>query len=118
MEIIRIDASDRRQAKAFLDLPFDLYRDVPQWVPPLAGDARRMLDRRRHPFYRHSDAAFFLALERDRPVGRLAALDNARYNEFNQERTAFFYLFECTDDRAVALALFEAAFSWARARAG
>ena len=114
MEIRQLDTSDRRQVNAFLRLPFDLYRDVPQWVPPLAPDARRMLDRRRHPFYRHSDAAFFLLYGHDRPIGRLAVLNNANHNAYNRSRTAFFYLFECINDPAAASVLFEAGFAWAR----
>jgi GNAT superfamily N-acetyltransferase len=116
MKIIQIDTADRRCLKQFLDLPFRLYRDVPQWVPPIASDARQMLDRRRHPFYRHSDAAFFLALDDGQVIGRLAVLDNHNYNTFNQERTAFFYLYECEDHRTASQALFDAAFEWARAR--
>ncbi len=116
MELIQVDTSNRAQVRRFLRLPFDLYRDVPQWVPPLAPDARRMLDRRRHPFYRNSTAAFFLAVDGSRTVGRLAVLDNADYNAFNHERTAFFYLFECENDIGTAAALFDAGFAWARAR--
>ena len=114
--ILKIDTADKRQARAFLELPFRLYRDTPQWVPPLAGDAARMLDRKRHPFYRHSDAAFFLVLNGQEVVGRIAALDNANYNDYNHERTAFFFLFECANDAPAARALFEAAFAWARTR--
>ncbi len=115
--------ANRAQVRQFLALPFRLYRDIPQWVPPLAPDARRMLDPRRHPFYRHSEAAFFLAENgRGRPIGRIAVLDNHHYNAYNEggptgpQRTAFFYLFECEDDRQAARALFEAAFAWARQR--
>ncbi len=115
--IVEVDTSNRRQVGQFLDLPFRLYRDTPQWVPPLASDVRRMLDRKRHPFYRHSDAAFFLALDGSgTAVGRIAVLDNRNYNAYNHEQTAFFYLFECEDDPATAQALFDAAFAWARAR--
>jgi hypothetical protein len=116
VELIQVDTSSRSQVRQFLRLPFELYRDVPQWVPPLATDAARMLDRRRHAFYRHSDAAFLLAIDARHPIGRLAVLDNARYNTFNHEHAAFFYLFECVDDRAVAQALFDAGFAWARSR--
>ncbi len=116
MQIIEIDTNDRRSVRKFLHLPFDLYRNVPQWVPPLAADVARMLDRRRHPFYQHSEAAFFLAMVDDRVVGRIAVLDNRHYNDFNHEKTAFFYLFECEENRAAALALFEAALAWARGR--
>lgn len=116
MQLITVDVTDRRQVRRFLDLPFRLYRACPQWVPPLAPEARRMLDRR-HPFYRHSEAAFFMALERNgQPLGRLAVLENRHYNDYNRERTAFFYLFECANDPAAAGALFDAAFTWARAR--
>jgi GNAT superfamily N-acetyltransferase len=116
MDILPVDTTSRRHVQQFLDLPFRLYRDIPQWVPPLDSDARLMLDRRRHPFYKHSDAAFFLAVRDGRAVGRVAVLDNRRYNDFNTERTAFFYLFECEDDPGAAQALFGAAFEWARAR--
>ncbi len=116
MGVVGIDTAKRSQVRQFLELPFRLYRDVPQWVPPLAGDVELMLDRRRHPFYRHSEAAFFLALEGDRARGRLAVLENRNYNAFNGTRTAFFCLFECEDSVPTALALFEAAAAWARAR--
>jgi hypothetical protein len=49
-------------------------------------------------------------------VGRLAVLDNRRYNDHNHARTAFFYLFECEQDLEIARGMFEAGCSWARAR--
>lgn len=102
MKIIQVDLDQRRQVRDFLDLPFRLYRDVPQWVPPLQGDERLRLDRRRYPYYRHSAAAFFLAYQDRLAVGRLAALDNRRHNEYNHAKTAFFYMFECENDPAAA----------------
>lgn len=116
MSLVTVDTTDRRQVKQFLDLPFHIYRECPQWVPPLASDVRHVLDRR-HPFYRHSDAAFFLVTENDgHAVGRIAVLDNRNYNAFNHEETAFFYLFECQNNPEAAHVLFDAAFRWARSR--
>jgi hypothetical protein len=116
MDVIKIDTTNKSDVQRFLDFPFQLYRDVPQWVPPFASDAQRMLDRKKHPFYRHSAAEFFLAVQADRVVGRLAVLDHRPYNEWNHAQTAFFYLFECENDREVSRSLFNAAFEWARAR--
>jgi hypothetical protein len=116
LQLLEVNTSDRRQVKQFLDLPFAIYRDIPQWVPPLSIDAARPLNRRRHPFYKHSAAAFYLAVNDGRTVGRIAVLDNRNYNAFNHERTAFFNLFECEDDLAASGLLFEAAFAWARGR--
>jgi GNAT superfamily N-acetyltransferase len=116
MDIIQIDTANLRDVRRFLDFPFQLYRDVPQWVPPFAADAKRMLDRKKHPFYQHSTAEFFIAVKADRVVGRLAVLDHRRYNDWNHAQTAFLYLFESEDDRAVSRGLFNAAIDWARAR--
>ena len=116
MHIVHIAAAEGRRVKQFLDLPSRLYRDTPQWVPPLSSDARRVFDRKRYAFYRHSEAAFFLAMDGERAAGRIAAIDNRLYNEFNKERTAFFYLFECEENRAASQSLFDAAFDWARSR--
>jgi hypothetical protein len=115
VDILQIDPSRRDLARRFLDLPFRLYAHTPQWVPPMSFDAARMLDRR-HPFYQHSSAAFFLANEDGRDVGRLAVLDNAHYNTYNSTRTAFFYLFECEQNHEAALGLFTAASEWVDSR--
>ena len=116
MHIHRLDVNSRRDVHRFVDFPFRLYRDSAQWVPPFVAEVRAQLDPNRHPFYQHSEAAFFLALEGDEVVGRLAVLDNARYNRARDERTAFFYHFDAVNDRAVSRALFDAGFDWARGR--
>ncbi len=108
--------STKKDIQDFLALPFKIYRDIPQWVPPLAGDARLVFDRKRFPFYQHSEAAFFLARQNGEPVGRICVMENRRFNDFRGENAAFFYLFESIRDAAVADALFDAAEDWARAR--
>jgi hypothetical protein len=116
MEILQVDPAKRKQVRTFLNLPGRIYRDMPLWVPPLVGDERLRLDTKHYPFYKHSTAAFFLAIREDLPVGRLAVLNNHRHNEFNHTKEAFFYLFECDPDQEAACELFEAAFAWARER--
>ncbi len=116
MSILQLDFNNQKQVDDFLRLPFSIYRDVPQWVPPLQMDERLRLSPKRFPFYQHSQAAFFLAYEKTGPIGRLAILDNRRYNEFNKTKTAFFYMFECERDLEAATALFNAGFNWARSR--
>lgn len=116
MIVRQVDPNSRNDRQTFLELPFRLYRDVPQWVPPLEMDARRVFDPR-HSFYRSGEAAFLLVLdERGKALGRLAVLHNRAYNEFNHDSAAFFYLFECEDSSAAAQALFRWAADWARGR--
>jgi len=116
MNITQIDLTNKKQVRDFLDLPFRIYADIPQWVPPLRMDDCLRLDPKRYPFYRHSQAGFFLAYEGTRVVGRIAAIHNRLYNQYNNEASAFFYLFECENSREIANALFDAACDWARKR--
>ena len=113
----QIDLTNRRQVSDFLCLPGRVYRGSPYWVAPLRGEARRMLDPRRNPYFKHSQAAFFLAYDQaGEVVARLACLDHRLYNEHNHDKTVFFHLFEALDLPGVSLPLFEAAGEWARAR--
>ena len=116
MSILQIDLTDRRQVQEFLALSFRIYGDIPQWVPALQTDERLRLNLKRYPFYRHSSAAFFLARDNGRTIGRLAVLDPCLYNEHNNEQTAFFYMFECENDQDTTTGLFAAGFEWARRR--
>lgn len=110
-----VPARDRRLLERFIRLPWSIYRDDPAWVPPLLSDVRKVLDRS-HPFHRHAEVEYFLALRDERPVGRIAAIVNHAYNEFHETKTGFIGLFESVDDEGVAAALFEAATDWLRDR--
>ncbi len=116
MRIHKIDTDKRRDVDRFIQVPFDLYRDCPQWVPPIVSGMRATLNRNRFPFFKHSEADFFIAEQGKEAVGRITAINNRLYNEYHQSKTAFFYYFEAVDDQQVADALFEAAFDWARQR--
>lgn len=116
MNVRQVDASSRHDVRQFIRLPFDLYAGCRQWVPPLVPDMHLVMDRRKHPFYRHSDAAFFLAEVGGRPVGRIQVVDHRNFNRFHGKEAAFFYYFESIDDFEVSRALFEAVFDWARRR--
>lgn len=114
MKIIQINQNDHKHRRAFIQFPFDLYRDTPQWVPPMRMEMRKLF-RSDYAFYQYGEAAFLLAQDDNGQVlGRLTVANNHRYNEFHKTKTAFFYYFETVNDQAVADALFERGFDWAR----
>jgi hypothetical protein len=71
LNIEKIDTDNKVQVKRFVDLPYKLYKDCPQWVPPLYMDAYLPLNRKKHPFFEHSEADFFLAIRAGEVVGRI-----------------------------------------------
>ena len=114
---VRIEAVTNRKAlMEFIRLPWRIYRGIPQWVPPLIMDQKTLLSRTRNPFFQHADVEYFLARRNGQAVGRIAAIVNRAYVEFQGEQVGFFGFLETVDDSAVAAALFDAAAEWLRAR--
>lgn len=105
-----------RERKQFVTLPWRIYRDDPDWVPPLIRDELEFISPKHNPFFEHADVEHFIAWKGPEPVGRIAAIHNRLHNEFHGDRVGFFGLFECADDPSVASALFEAAEEWLRSK--
>ena len=63
-------ARDRRR---FVDLPFRLYRDDPNWVPPLKREALGLITPAKNGWFSHAEACLFLAERGGAVVGRISA---------------------------------------------
>ncbi len=116
LTIEKVDTNNKSQVKRFVEFYYALYRDCPQWVPPLYVDAYLPLNRKKHPFFEHSEADFFLAVRDGKVVGRICASENKPFNAYHKTKKAQFYFFDLIDDIEVAKALFDAVFDWARGR--
>jgi GNAT superfamily N-acetyltransferase len=110
------EVMSRSERDAFIKFQWQIYANDSAWVPPLIVERKRFLDRKRHPFYRHGEAALFLARKNGRIAGRIMASDDPNYNSLHGTNVGCFGLFECIEDRDVAAALFDAASSWLRKR--
>src|SRR3954452_10539724 len=106
----------RKDMTRFIKLPFRLYRDQPNWVPPLLYERRRHLNRKKNPFFEHAEAEYFLAWRDGEVVGRISAHIDHHLNEFQKNDWGLFGFFESIDDQEVADALFKAAEDWNRER--
>ena len=105
-----------RDLKEFIRFPYRHYRNNPVWVPPLIQDQKVLLNPEKHPFYRHADTRFFLALKDGKTAGRIAAIIDHKHNEFHSEKMGLFGFFESTDDFAVAEGLLSSAKQWVKDR--
>jgi len=116
MKVRKIDTENPDDVERFVRFPFQLYRGSRLWVPPLLSDARKVLNRQRHPTYQHASADFFLAEHDGQTLGRIGVIHNRKHNEYRKVKAAFFGYFEVVEDLEVARALFQAAYEWARAK--
>jgi hypothetical protein len=116
MQVRKLDTERAQDVRQFINFSFDLYRECPQWVPPILPEIKLVLNRKKHPFYRHSAAEFFVAESEGQTLGRIVVMDNRNYNNYHRRKDAFFYYFDVVDDMDVARALFNAVCDWVRSR--
>jgi GNAT superfamily N-acetyltransferase len=110
------EVRDGSDLDRFLKVPWRIYEDDPQWVPPLLIDVKEFIDRRKHPFYLHGEATHFIAVRGDETLGRILVSDDPLCNRDHNENVGCFGMFETIDDPATAHALLDAAAEWLRKR--
>ncbi|MEE9433869.1 MAG: N-acetyltransferase [Sphingorhabdus sp.] len=104
--------------KAFVELPYRLYADDPNWVPPLKGEVHALLTPGENPWFEHGEMQLFLAERDGQVVGRISAhLDHLALKQPPEQGmgpgVGFWGLFEGGDD-AVFRALIAVAEDWLR----
>lgn len=111
-ELIVKPVVSRREQKAFLEFPWTLYRDDPNWIPPLRSDQKELVNFRPHPFYIRNEIQTFLAYRDGAVCGRVAAIVDRGFIEYHKEERGFFGFFDCRDDPEAVRGLFDAARGW------
>lgn len=104
----------RGDQKAFLDLEREVYRDDPNWVPPLWMVRKELVGFKHHPFYDDANRQALIVRRGDRVVGRILAIINHAHNRRYDERRGFFGFYECMDDVEASNELFTSALRWLR----
>ena len=113
MQIVEVDSPTLR--REFLGLPLRISGHHSLWIAPLRRDEKFAMSRS-HPFYRHSEAQFFLAREKQRTIGRIAALHHSRWNQHRGRNDVLFTMFDCYDDPTAARGLIDAVDVWGQSR--
>ena len=107
--------TNKRLLKAFIKVPWPIYRGDDAWRPPLVME-RLMAFAAKQPVFDHLEWQAWIAQRDGRPVGRITAQIDALHQAQHDEGTGFFGLIEGEDDRSLFGALFEAAEDWLRQR--
>lgn len=98
--------------QVFFRFPWKIYKDDPNWVPPLLSIRRDTLNPEKNPSWDYLEGDYFIAWQGEEPVGTIAAFVNNWHNEFHNEHVAWFGFFESIHDKAVGQALLETAVQW------
>ncbi len=116
MEIVVKKAESRKEINQFIKFPHKIYENDTNYAPELNISIRERLDRKKNPFFEHSEVDYFLAYKNNEVVGRIAAVKNNRYNDYHQANVGFFGFFDVIDDYNTAKALLDKAFEWNKSK--
>ncbi len=110
IEIKRVQS--KKELEDFIEVPFQIYKDDPHWVPPLRMIMRDLLNVKKNPFFKHAYIYPLVAYQNGRPVARIAGIVDENHNKYHKDRVGFFGFFECPDNPVLAKELFSKVQVW------
>ncbi len=110
MNILRVQT--KTDLQTFINLPYQLYKDDPVWVPPLRDEQRGQFDPIRNPLLTHCEYDLFLLQEAGKTIGRVAAFIDRLAVEAWGEPVGLFGYYECPHDLEASKLLLDTAREW------
>jgi hypothetical protein len=104
----------RRHWRDFHCLPYRIYVDDPNWVPPLQLERKLHFGQKHNPFFEHAKTSFWLAYRNGEPVGRISAQIDSLHLARYADQTGHFGFIEGIDDPSVFGVLLNTAERWLR----
>ena len=114
MSVVIKAVESRKELRAFVKFPLELYKDCPYYVPSLYIDELKALDPEKNPMGKYSDSRKFLAYKDGKVVGRVIAIINHIANKDWNHREVRFGWMDFIDDKEVSRALLEAVIAFGK----
>jgi hypothetical protein len=105
------EVTNSADLKTFISVPWSVYRDDPNWVPPLKVERKQAFSAK-NPYFQHAHWQAWVAYREGKPVGRISAQVDELHLKHHDAHTGFFGLIEAPDDPDVFAALFATAEAW------
>ena len=110
--IIRVSAGS--ELNDFMSLPFTVYRNDRNWVPPITAELIRMLDAKQNPYFRNASLDLFNCYRNGKMAARVAVSVTEDYCKSAGVRTGYFGFFESLIEANAVSKLFESVFDHCR----
>lgn len=106
----------RSEIKKFILFAWQIYRNDPNFVPPLIADQLKSLMGINNALFDNGEQAFLMAYIDGKPQARVLVGTNEQINKVKGYKQGYLSLFECANDQAVANALLDTAVKWLKDR--
>src|SRR3954471_14261919 len=89
-DVVVTEVKTSAERDAFVRFQPEHYANDPLYVPQILAERRDFVDPARNAYFSHARAAFFLAHRHGRVVGRIAAVNDVRHNQYHDTSWGFF----------------------------
>lgn len=113
MNVVIKQINKKSDYKKFVRFPTNLYRDNPNYIPPMEMDEIKMTTKK-NAHFKTCKQAYFLAERDGKVVGRIACVITFPFNEKNNCKYARFTRFDVIEDEEIAHLLLKEAETWAK----
>jgi hypothetical protein len=107
-----VPVSDQADLAEFIRLPAAIFKDDPQWIPPLFLERKIHLSPKHNPYFQHAKSQSWLAWRGDVPVGRISAQVDQMHLAQHHDATGFFGMLDAEDNQETFAALMTTAEQW------
>ena len=111
LQVVKVER--KSDLNEFIRLPWSLYKDDPNWIPPLILERRMQLSPK-NPYFEHAKFCSWITYRNGKPVGRISAQIDRLHIDRYQDATGFFGMLEAEDNSLTFRALLSTAESWLR----
>ena len=106
----------KKQIRQFHDLPFIIYRDYPNWIPPFRFEIENIFDPGKNNFFSHGECDRYLVYSGRETVGRFAVMNNSNKDFVYDPPMGGMGFIEMVNDQQVADEIIEFTADWHKKR--
>ena len=107
-----VPVSNKADLAEFIRLPAAIFKDDPQWIPPLFLERKIHLSPKHNPYFQHAKSQSWLAWRGDVAVGRISAQVDQMHLAQHHDATGFFGMLDAEDNQETFAALMTTAEQW------
>lgn len=107
-----VPVSDKADLAEFIRLPATIFKDDPQWIPPLFLERKIHLSPKHNPYFQHAKSQAWVAWRGDVAVGRISAQIDDLALAQHHDATGFFGMLDAEDNQETFAALITTAEQW------
>lgn len=111
-----LETKRKKDLKKFIEMQWDIYKNDPNWIPPLKSSMLKSLSGKNNPLLSNGPHTFFIAYKDGKIVGRLLTGVNTKLNREKNKNEGYISLFESINDEEVAFSLLDKAIEWLKSR--